>query len=1589
MEREENSMQPEAGVEGYRLSPQQRESWELQQESEACRAQCAVLIEGEVDGETLQQALREIVNRHEILRTTFQRRPERRYPLQVIAASGVVQWQEVKLAEDNQGEKQRELDELYEDERHRGFDLEKGPLLRATLVRQTTERQVLLLRLPGVCADAWTLKNLVVETARAYAARLEAAETESAEEVTQYLQFSEWQHELLGDDDQAARRHWAEVNVKLARTQRLPFEVRAAVPRAFDYETYELRFNEEVAAGVYGVAAAQGTTVGTLMLACWSVLLWRLTGQSELVVGVAVDGRKYEELHGACGLYAKVVPLELRVKDTPFAEVLKQIGGGWEEAYRFQEYFSWETAAAEPSVGVNFAYEERAERFRSGGVWFSLLRQEVCTERFKVRLTCARTGDRLGGEIHFDPGQLPAVEIQRLAAQFQTLLKAALANPAALVGDLEILSDAERRQLLLDFNNTRAEFRHDLCVHRLFEEQVGRTPEDTAVVIGNERLSYGELNARANKLAHYLRKSGVGADVRVGLCMERTVGMVVGMLGILKAGGAYVPLDVEHPQARLSHQLDEVEAPVLITQQKLLSSLPPFKGTVVCVDSDEAQFADEADSNPVSNAVAQNLAYVIYTSGSTGRPKGVAVSHRNLVNYTDFVCRQLRLDHPGADQRLSFATVSTLSADLGNTSIFPALVSGGCLHVLGYDITTDAHQFANYVAANAIDVLKIVPSHLRQLLLTNDGGRVFPRKYLITGGEVLSLELAQRINAMAGGCRLLNHYGPTETTIGSVVNLDVPKALAADAGVADEHNSTSQRIISVPIGRAIANTSIYILDEKLRLVPLGVSGEIYIGGEGVARGYLRQAGLTAERFLPDPFSSASGLRMYRTGDLGRYLADGNLEFLGRVDGQVKVRGFRVELGEIEAVLSEHEAVRQAVVIVQEGDAGQPRLAAFVVIKDPIAAGDKQADIVAALRQHSRASLPDYMQPAVFMLLERLPLTPNGKVDRRALALITTEPGQPSTDFAAPRNPVEAKMVTIWSEVLRCAQLSIHDNFFELGGDSILSIQIVARMTQAGLRLTPRDLFENPTVADLAAAIDGTAAAMPAEQEAITASDFPDAKLSPQDLDVIKAKAGVIVDDQTDTRIANLEDVYPLSPLQEGMLFEALYAPAPTGLYIRQQCSPLYGEVNITALEQSWQTVIDRHPILRTSFSWKDVDKVLQLVHRQVGLPLERLDWRGLSVEEQEQRLEAFFREDRTRGFDFSVAPLMRMTLIQTAPDAFQFIWTYHHLLFDGWSRTLVHKEVLTLYDALSRGQNIQLEQPHPYRDYVSWLERQDLSKAEHFWRETLKGFHVATSLGDERALVDSGGKEAGFGHDQLYLSEDATAALHDVTRKQHLTLNTLVQGAWALLLSRYTGEEDILFGITISGRPASLPHVEAIVGPFINTLPLRVQVAPGDSLEGWLRRLQSQVIELHLYDYSPLNLVQKWSGIPRGQQLFESIFVLANYPVHTPAPGETGNIDFGRMKVRAAQPYPLAVAAMPGQSLSLSVGYDRQRFGSLVIARMLEDWKNLLEAIVERVSDPEQRLLDLPYGVSQTPDYSTHTSSPTQSQDDMETQFVF
>ncbi len=1046
-------------MEGFRLSPQQKHLWLLQQDNPAYRAQCALLLEGDLKLEVLKEALQRVINRHEILRTTLQRVAGMNVPFQVIAGSSTPSWDSADLSDWELQKQESKIEELLQEERRRPFDFEREPPLRISLLTLSAHKHVLLLTLPSLCADAWTLKNLVHEISRFYAADLEG--DEPPDEPLQYADFSEWQNELLETDDEMAERaraYWRKQEFAGLPAVTLPFEVRSN-EAVFEHDLLAFEIDPDTLAKIEEIVRKRETSEPVFLLACWQTLLWRLAGQSEIVVSTAYDGRKYEELEGALGLFAKWLPVRCHFDaNFQFSEVLKQSGDATRNAYDWQEYFAWEQSVGSTedvlNRAVGFEFEERARRHLSAGVWFSVYRQRSCIERFKLKLSCVRADDSLTVEIHYDTSVFQRENVKRIARHFEALVRSAVQNPEAPVSELEILSASERQQLLIAFNQTSAEYPKDKCIHDLFEEQVERTPEAVAVVFEDQQLTYAECNARANQLARVLRQRGVAPDVRVGLCVERSVEMLVGLLGILKAGGAYVPLNPEHPKARLSQQLADIGSPVLITQEKLLSQLPDFEGEFICLDRDQELFESEQKTNPERIAAPHHLVYVIYTSGSTGVPKGVAISHRSLVNYTNFICRKLQLDGSSNADGLHFATVSTIGADLGNTCIFPSLVSGGCLHIIDYAVAMDGGAFANYVAKHPVDVLKIVPSHLSALLASPKSRNILPRKYLILGGEVLSWELIKQVSEISGDCQVINHYGPTETTVGSLT-FDL------------RENDVFAQASTVPIGRPIANTEVYILDPHFKPMPIGVPGQLYISGVGLAQGYLNQPHQTAERFVPHPFSHEGSARLYKTGDLARYLPDGNVEFLGRTDHQVKIRGFRIELGEIEAVLKQHEAVRETVVLVREDEPGQERLVAYVV------AHRKNASTVSELRSFLKEKLPEYMLPAAFVVLDGLPLTPNGKVDRKALPAPEDIRLELEATHVAPRTELEQNIAAVWQEALHVEKVGIHDSFFDLGGHSLLMVKVHNKLRGAmNKELSIIDMFRYPTVSSLASYLSG-------------------------------------------------------------------------------------------------------------------------------------------------------------------------------------------------------------------------------------------------------------------------------------------------------------------------------------------------------------------------------------------------------------------------------------------------------------------------------------------------------------------------------------
>ncbi len=1018
---------------GFQLSAQQKRVWHLQENGQPLAAQVALGLEGPLDADRLRGALEKVVERHEILRTGFLRPAGMKFALQVVHGDAKPKWEQVDLRSVAPAELEARLGPVLAAAK---LDLgtESG-MVHAFLAILPANHNILVLTLPALCADAATLKNLVSELVQFY-----GGEEATGADPLQYADYSEWQNELQQKDDEesnGSREYWAGYKAAQIPALNLPFVRKAETKSEFRPETVPLGLEPAVASYLQSSANA-----ADFLLSCWQAFLWRLTGQAEVVVGFVSDGRSHEELNAAFGVFAKVLPVYANFEtDRRLVELVEQTGQVRQEASGRLDYFNLEDPE---SVPAGFSVQEKFPQRSASGISFSVFQERCYANGFQVELRCVVEDSAWQAELVFDPARLRRDLVETMARRFGALLAGAVANPATAVNSLPIMDAKERHQVVAAFNQTKADYPQGKCIHELFEQQAARYPNRPALRCGEQEFSYAQLNSRANQLAHFLRKNGVAANTAVGLCVERSAEMIVGLLAILKAGGCYVPLVPDNPKARLAHQLSETKAPIVLTQQKLLDNLPEFAGKTICLDRDLALFQHEPRVNPQIVNSPEDLVYVIYTSGSTGVPKGVAVCHRNLVNYSHFIRRKLQLEQP--TQGLHCATVSTISADLGNTCIFPSLISGGCLHVIGFEMAMAANLFAAYTAKHPIDVLKITPSHLNTLLNAPDGKAVLPRKHLVLGGEASSWHLIERIRE-SSKCAVLNHYGPTEATVGCCTFAVAENEVKAWAPA------------TVPIGKPIANDVVYIVDRNLQPVPPGVAGELCMGGAGLAKGYLNQPAQTAERFIAHPFSSDPTDRLYRTGDLARFLPDGNIEFLGRIDHQVKIRGFRVEPAEIETALRQHPKVRQTVIVPYDDASGGKRLAAYVV--------SAQALTPEELRRFLSEQLPEYMVPSAFVRIESVPLTANGKVDLKALP----SPGQPTPaerEFVTPRNADEEKLVGIWKEVLKMDRVGVTDNFFELGGHSLLATQIISRIRNTfRVQMPLHSFLESPTVAGLA------------------------------------------------------------------------------------------------------------------------------------------------------------------------------------------------------------------------------------------------------------------------------------------------------------------------------------------------------------------------------------------------------------------------------------------------------------------------------------------------------------------------------------------
>ncbi|HEV7924065.1 MAG TPA: amino acid adenylation domain-containing protein, partial [Verrucomicrobiae bacterium] len=1048
---------------------------------------------------------------------------------------------------------------------------------------------------------------------------------------------------------------------------------------------------------------------------------------------------------------------------------------------------------------------------------------------------------------------------------------------------MPLLTESERHQILVDWNDTSTDYPRDLCIHQLIEAQVERTPNAVALIIGTERFTYREVNTRANQVAHHLRSVGVGPEVLVAICMERSLEMVIGLLAVLKAGGAYVPLDPSYPKERSAFILEDARAAVLLTQERLISALPPHQALVLCLDT--LKTVSESGETPRAGVMPGNLAYVIFTSGSTGRPKGVAIEHRSVVAFTEWGRTTFT-----ADEFAGVMFSTSICFDLSVFELFVTLSCGGKVI-----LAADALQLPTLPAVSEVTLVNTVPSAMGELVRS---ARLPPGVRTVNlAGEALPTSLVDKIYQNPSVRKVYDLYGPSEDTTYSTF------ALRTVGGIAT-------------IGRPIANTQAYLLDEQLQPVPIGSPGELYLGGDGLARGYLNRPELTAEKFVPNPFSPDAARRLYRTGDLGRFLPDGNIEFLGRLDHQVKIRGFRIELGEIEAVLESAAGVRQAVVMARE-ESGQKKLVAYVV------ADSGGVVSVDGLRRAVRGKLPDYMIPVAFMVLERMPLTPNGKVDRTALPAPDGENPNGEETFIAPRTPPEEMMAKIWRDVLGMKQVGIHDNFFGLGGDSLSAMQVISRVRdQCQMELSLSELFTTPTVAGLTAGLAKNGHVKPPAQ----------------------------------IRRAERFGGFPLSFVQQRLWFLQQIEPESTAYHISMAIR-LIGKLDVQALQKALQAIIQRHEILRTTFASADGNPS-QIIAPVGPMAWKMSDLRETPQPERDAHMQRLVREESVRAFDMARGPLLRLTLLRLGEQEHLLLVVMHHIISDGWSMGILFGELGKLYDAFSTGTPVSLPALRiQYADFARWqrqtFQGDALEKDCRYWKEKLAGAPTSLALPADHPAGPDYGYRAG--QQKVVLPESLMQSVLALSRREGSTPFMTMMTALVIALHQWSRQPEIVVGTVIAGR--NRREIEPLIGCFMNFLPLRVKLAANDSGLEVLTQVKATILEAQAHQDCPFEKIVEAVNPERKENenpLYNVAFLLQNYP-HNLLGSDRIQATLVPQEARAALLDLRFVAEEIGAQMFLTCEYRQALFEGETMKALLGHVGRTLETLA---LDPQRKLSD-------------------------------
>ncbi|HEX8695859.1 MAG TPA: amino acid adenylation domain-containing protein, partial [Longimicrobium sp.] len=1456
-------------------------------------------LRGELDRAALARALDRVVARHEALRTTI--RVVDGEPEQRIAPPEASRFDLREHDLSGRADADAELRRLAAEEAGAPFDLERGPLVRGRLVRLAADDHVLLVTMHHLVSDQWSVEVLGDEMDALYASFLRGAGDPLPPLPVQYADYAAWQRRWVMEEvleKQAA--YWRGALEGVPALLELPLDHPRPARQEFAGATLPVELGEELVAGLRALSRRHGTTLFMTLLAGWAVVLGRLAGQTDVVVGSPTANRGRREIEGLIGFFVNTLALRVdlsgsptvaellgRVKerslgaqhnrDLPFEQVVEQVQPARSLAHNpvFQVVFSWQNVRrsrlALPGTGPAF-----------------LERSPQATAKFDLSLTLQEEGGRIVGGMEYATALFEPATVERHVGYLRRVLEAMATGDGRRVEELDLLPEAERRRELEEWNATGAAYPDQACVYELFEAQAERTPDAVALTFDGRSLTYRELNARANRLAHYLRGLGVGPDARVGLCVERGPEMLAAVLGVLKAGGAYVPLDPSHPEERLRHVLRDSRPAALLTESPFAARFGGLGVPVLALDRD-ASWARHPETNPERGGLTpRHLAYVIYTSGSTGRPKGVMVEHRGVCNLLWSMRGTVGM---GAADRL--LAVTTLAFDISVLELFLPLLSGARVEILDRTAASDPALLERAISAAPGTVLQATPATWRLLL---DGGWTGdPGLRALCGGEALPADLAARLSERVGA--LWNVYGPTETTIWSSL-----QPVGADS---------PGRRGRAGIGSPVANTRIYVLDGAGEPVPAGVVGELYIGGAGVARGYLGRPGLTAERFVADPFGADPGGRLYRTGDLGRRLPDGTLEFVGRNDAQVKVRGFRIEPGEVEARLAEHPAVREAVVAAREDAPGDRRLAAYWV-------GEGSAD-AGALRAHLRERLPEYMVPAAFVRLERLPLTPNGKVDRAALPAPEADAG--ARAYEAPASATEAALAEIWAEVLGMERVGRRDHFFDLGGHSLLAVQVVSRVRQAlGVEAALGEVFDRPVLEDFARGLEAAARA-----------ELP--PIEPAD------RGG---------RLA-------LSFAQERLWF--LERMGAGGAYHIPRRVRLRGTLDRAALSRALDRLVARHEALRTTFVTVDGEPGQRIAPAEESrFPLREHDLAGRADADAELR--RLVAEEAGAPFDLERGPLARARLVRLGDDDHVLLWTMHHIVSDAWSTGVLARELSVLYGAYREGGDDPLPPlPVQYADYAAWQRRWAESRAlraqEDYWSRALAGAPELLALPTDRARPDR--QDHAGASVPVELDEALAARLKALGRRQGATLFMTLLAGWAALLGRLSGQHDVVVGTPVANRGRR--EVEGLIGLFVNTLALRLDLSGSPTAAELLARVKERALEAQHNQDVPFERVVERVQPARSlahSPLFQVMFTWQNTPPGAlELPGlEAGPVDGSASDGTAKFDLSLSLREAGGRIVG-RVEYATALFERATVERHVGYLRRVLE---EMAADPGRRV---------------------------------